>query len=151
MDWDSLAAGKECPFDVPRVEPNDYWDTVIKLSVSTLCLAKNQAYRGQCLLIYDPKHVTRPDLLTAEEWSSFANDAHRAVCALTAICSPDHVNVASLGNQTPHLHWLIIPRYKTDPRWQAPVWMTGKDELHKAQLPEHERAQLIADLRTQLA
>ena len=35
---------------------------------------------------------------------------------------PDHINIASLGNVMPHLHWHIIPRYRADPRWGGPIW-----------------------------
>lgn len=150
MDWDELAKGNGCPFDVPRVEPNGFWDSVVSLDVSTLCLLKNQAYRGHCILIYDPKHVVRPDALTVEEWLDFASDAHRAVRALTTVCSPDHVNVACLGNQMPHLHWQLIPRYRDDPRWLAPIWTTTAEELHDAESPRGERTKLIDDLRSEL-
>ena len=30
---------------------------------------------------------------------------------------PDKVNIASFGNQVPHLHIHIIPRFKNDPAW----------------------------------
>lgn len=73
------------------------------MKVSTLCLLKSQTYRGHCILIYDPKHVVRPDQLTAEEWSAFAGDLHDAVQALMAVCRPDHINVECLGNMMPHL------------------------------------------------
>ena len=51
MNWDDLEKGKECPFDVPRTEPNDYWDSVVQMNISTLCLLQNQAYRGHCILV----------------------------------------------------------------------------------------------------
>ncbi|UCE32012.1 MAG: HIT family protein [Burkholderiales bacterium] len=35
---------------------------------------------------------------------------------------PDKVNLASLGNQVPHLHWHVIPRYVDDRHFPAPVW-----------------------------
>ncbi len=57
MDWDELASGKGCFFDSPRPESTEHWDAVTKLNVSTLCLLRNQAYRGHCILIYDPRHV----------------------------------------------------------------------------------------------
>ena len=151
LDWDALVAGTECPFDEPRVEPSEYWDTVTQLSVSTLCLHKNQTYRGLCLLIFDPRHAVRPDELTLDEWRSFSSDAHRAAEALMAVCKPDHVNMALLGNEIPHLHWHVIPRYKTDPRWGGPIWTTTREEFHDARLPESERTELIAGLRSVLA
>lgn len=151
MNWDELAAGEGCPFDVPRVEPNNFWESVIQLRVSTLCLLRNQAYRGHCILIYDPRHVIRPDQLTAEEWSAFTDDLHRAATALVDVCDPDHINVECLGNRIPHLHWHIVPRYRSDPRWGGPITMTTMAEMAHASLPGPERARLMADLRASLA
>jgi diadenosine tetraphosphate (Ap4A) HIT family hydrolase len=151
MDWFSLAAGEECPFDPPRVEPNPYWDSVSQLAVSTLCLLKNQFYRGHSILIYDPKHVSRPDQLTADEWSSFARDAHVAVTALVELFRPDHINIECLGNEMPHLHWHLIPRYEGDPRWGGPVWTTTREEMGNEELPAQVRARTLEDLRSAIA
>ena len=45
---------------------------------------------------------------------------------------PDHVNVESLGNVVPHLHWHIIPRYVGDARWGMPIWTTRSSAM-----PDH--------------
>lgn len=36
--------------------------------------------------------------------------------------APDKVNLASLGNLVPHLHWHVIARWRADPHWPQPVW-----------------------------
>jgi hypothetical protein len=51
--WELLVGGAGCPMDAPRPASNDFWDLVAQLSVSSLYLAKNQTYRGQCSLIFD--------------------------------------------------------------------------------------------------
>ncbi len=147
MDWDELAGGKGCFFDSPRPESTEHWDAVTKLNVSTLCLLRNQAYRGHCILIYDPRHVVRPDQLSVEEWTKFTTDLHRAVSALMAVCKADHINVECMGNQVPHLHWQVIPRYKEDPRWGGPVWTSTIEELHENELPDNERKRLISGIQ----
>ena len=151
MNWDDLAKGHSCPFDRPRSGRNDYWDSVAELGISTLCLLKNQAYRGQCILIFDPRHVIRLDQLVPAEWDSFMGDLNRAIKAIFSICRPDHLNVASEGNVIPHLHWHIIPRYRSDPRWGAPITMTTAEEMAHETLPEEDRALLISEIRAQLA
>lgn len=35
---------------------------------------------------------------------------------------PDKVNLASLGNMVPHLHWHIIPRWREDRHFPNAVW-----------------------------
>ncbi len=42
--------------------------------------------------------------------------------ALRDVMQPVKINVASLGNQVPHLHWHVIPRFTDDPHFPDPVW-----------------------------
>ncbi len=42
--------------------------------------------------------------------------------AVVELLRPDKVNLASLGNMTPHLHWHVIPRFRGDPHFPDPVW-----------------------------
>jgi diadenosine tetraphosphate (Ap4A) HIT family hydrolase len=42
--------------------------------------------------------------------------------AMRDILNPDKINLASLGNMVPHLHWHIIPRYKNDRHFPNPIW-----------------------------
>ena len=149
-DWDRLVLGTGCPFDQPRPESNNFWDLVAPLSVSSLYLAKNQTYRGQCSLIFDLRHATRPEQLTAQEWGSFCADLHTAEGAVVRTVRPDHINVESLGNVVPHLHWHIIPRYRNDPRWGAPIWLTSLADIPDTRLDAVERADLMQKLREAL-
>lgn len=149
--WAALVAGAGCPMDAPRPASNDHWDLVAPLSVSSLYLTKNQTYRGQCQLIFDSRHVARLDQLSLPEWTSLAADIFTAQQAVTRVVAPDHVNVESLGNVVPHLHWHIIPRYVGDPMWGAPIWRLPLDSMPDTRLPDEERAALLARLRTALA
>lgn len=36
--------------------------------------------------------------------------------------APDKINLATLGNQVPHLHWHVIPRFADDAHFPDPVW-----------------------------
>ena len=42
--------------------------------------------------------------------------------ALRDTLRPDKINVASLGNQVPHVHWHVIPRFADDAHFPEPVW-----------------------------
>lgn len=42
--------------------------------------------------------------------------------ALREVMQPVKINVASLGNQVPHLHWHVIPRFPDDAHFPDPVW-----------------------------
>ena len=149
--WERLVRGAECPFDAPRQSANEHWDLVARLAISSLYLTANQAYRGQCLLILDIRHATRPDDLSREEWGTFCADLYAAEVAIAKAVQPDHMNVAALGNVIPHLHWHIVPRYRDDPRWGAPIWPTNLKDMPNARLAGADRTQLLQEIRVGLA
>jgi diadenosine tetraphosphate (Ap4A) HIT family hydrolase len=43
---------------------------------------------------------------------------------LRELLVPEKINLASLGNAVPHLHWHIIPRFSDDPHFPNSVWST---------------------------
>lgn len=47
--------------------------------------------------------------------------AHVAA-AVEAAFSPMKMNIESLGNGVPHLHWWITPRHDDDPQPRSPIW-----------------------------
>lgn len=47
---------------------------------------------------------------------------------------PTKINLASLGNVVPHLHWHIIARYDWDSHYPDPVWATARRSAAPAKL-----------------
>lgn len=74
-------------------------------------------------------------------------DIQDAEKALMQVLQPDHINIVSLGQVAPHLHWHIIPRYIADPRWGGPIWTTSPDEMEKVYLQEAEYEELSGEIR----
>jgi diadenosine tetraphosphate (Ap4A) HIT family hydrolase len=148
--WDKLQAGQGCAFDAPRADYTAHWDLVTRLKSSSWYLPQNQLYRGHGVLVFDPRHATRLDELDVGEWQAYAADLHRVATVIVAVCKPDHLNVESLGNVMPHLHWHVIPRYKNDGRWRQPIWAQDVNAQPERRLAEDERIQLLAALRAAL-
>ena len=71
----------------------------------------------------------------------------RVVRGIVAVCRPDHVNVESLGNVMPHLHWHVVPRYRDDGRWGSPIWAADQP---RRELAAADRGALLAALRATL-
>ena len=74
--------------------------------------------------------------------------AHQRACldavvlverCLRSHLAPAKVNLASLGNAVPHLHWHIIARFQWDSHFPAPVWAQAQ-----RQAPDHEVARIAA-------
>ena len=146
-EWQRQASATSCAIDHPRPEAQEHWDLVVKLKSASLYLGKNQTYRGHCSLVLDIRHAARPDQLSAEEWLSYCADLQTSVAGIMRIVKADHVNVESLGNVLPHLHWHIVPRYENDPRWGLPIWTTDMTDMPYTRLEPDAHAQLLQQLR----
>jgi diadenosine tetraphosphate (Ap4A) HIT family hydrolase len=64
---------------------------------------------------------------------------------------PAKVNLASLGNAVPHLHWHIVARFEWDSHFPAPVWAPAQRDAPgqeiarvEALLPALEKAMTLA-------
>lgn len=66
---------------------------------------------------------------------------------LRAELAPDKINLATLGNQVPHLHWHVIPRFADDAHFPDPVWAARR----RAGVPHGvEERRLVQGLRKAL-
>ena len=45
---------------------------------------------------------------------------------LRALLVPTKINLATLGNVVPHLHWHVIARFDWDSHFPAPVWAAAQ-------------------------
>jgi diadenosine tetraphosphate (Ap4A) HIT family hydrolase len=72
--------------------------------------------------------------------------------ALRRVVTPAKVNLASLGNQVPHVHWHVIPRYTNDSRFPMPVWAPRQRTVSEALLSQRRaKATLLREaVRTEL-
>jgi diadenosine tetraphosphate (Ap4A) HIT family hydrolase len=89
-----------------------------KLSV---ILVDDAAYPGFCRVIWHA-HVNEMSDLSPPERLRLNDAVWHVELALRAILKPDKINVASLGNMTPHLHWHVIARFADDAHFPNPVW-----------------------------
>ena len=53
--------------------------------------------------------------------------------------APAKVNLATLGNMAPHLHWHVVARFVWDSHFPAPVWAPAQREADAARLRELEQ------------
>ncbi|HLK71125.1 MAG TPA: HIT family protein [Steroidobacteraceae bacterium] len=148
--WDDLSRGRHCPLCRPRVELSNGLYLVRQLTSCTLYLARDQRYRGTCRAIYDLRHVNRIDELTEPEWRQLAVELWHSQRAVMRTFGSDHINLASLGNEVPHLHWHLIPRYRGDGLWGAPIWRADPASVPERTLRESEYATLAAALNAAL-
>lgn len=85
-------------------------------------------YCGYCRVIWNAHAAEMSDL----------NEAERAHCMrvvfavetlLRDLLTPDKINLASLGNITPHVHWHVIARFRDDAHFPQSIWSVRQREI----------------------
>lgn len=78
-------------------------------------------YPGFCRVIWQA-HVAEMTDLTPPQRARLMNITWAVETALRQLYQPSKINLASLGNVVPHLHWHVIPRFTDDPHFPRPIW-----------------------------
>ena len=79
------------------------------------------AYPGFCRVILK-RHATEMTDLEEAERDALMAVVYAVEGAVRETMQPDKMNLASLGNMTPHVHWHVIPRFRDDRHFPTPVW-----------------------------
>jgi diadenosine tetraphosphate (Ap4A) HIT family hydrolase len=109
-------------------------------------------YPGFVRVIWNHHRREMTDLSPAER-THFMNVVWSVESIIREIMEPDKINLASLGNVVPHLHWHIIPRYTDDRHFPAPIWATPQRETCAITSRQHQQraAWLSETLATRLS
>jgi diadenosine tetraphosphate (Ap4A) HIT family hydrolase len=83
--------------------------------------AEGAAYPGFCRVIWNA-HVREMADLGVDERAELMQAVFTVESTLIAALKPLKMNLASLGNLTPHVHWHVIPRMPGDPAFPKPIW-----------------------------
>ena len=78
-------------------------------------------YPGFCRVIWND-HIKEMTDLSAPMRTELMNTVFAVESAVREVMQPEKINLASLGNMTPHLHWHVIPRYLDDKNFPNPIW-----------------------------
>lgn len=84
-------------------------------------LVEDIDYPGFCRVIWN-EHIKEMTDLTMQMRSELMNTVFAVESAVREVMQPEKINLASLGNMTPHLHWHVIPRYIDDKNFPNPIW-----------------------------
>ena len=84
-------------------------------------LVDEPGYPGFCRVIWHAHVKEMTDLAEADR-AHLMRMVFGVETALRELLHPDKVNIASLGNAVPHLHWHVIPRYCDDSHFPNPIW-----------------------------
>jgi diadenosine tetraphosphate (Ap4A) HIT family hydrolase len=123
---------------------------------SVALLGPWQFYHGYCILIAR-RHATELNQLPNGVRRDFFDELCLLASAVEDAFQPHKLNYELLGNQVPHLHWHLFPRYRHDLDHLKPVWLAldraERDEAERKRLQTgpSERAATVRLLRDKLA
>jgi diadenosine tetraphosphate (Ap4A) HIT family hydrolase len=143
-------AGRACGICsiIERTRGGASLDWVAELPRSWLILGDAQFYRGYCILLAK-RHVIELHAMPRGEAHELLDEMLAVGRTLAEVLKPLKLNYECLGNQEPHVHWHIFPRYLDDPMRLAPVWQRPETE-RKVSLEHGARAELIAAISGEL-
>lgn len=84
-------------------------------------------YPGFCRVIWN-EHVKEMTDLNEPDRAHLLSVVFATERVLRKQLHPDKINLASLGNLMPHLHWHVIPRFADDAHFPDPVWTNPRRE-----------------------
>ena len=130
-----------CPLCTPEHETILWQDHVCRI-----ILVPDAGYGGFCRVIWQA-HVKEMSDLSTEQRQHFMSVVFSVEEVLRDALRPDKINLASLGNQVPHLHWHVIPRFADDAHFPDPIWANTR---HKGEIHAVDQAVLVQRLNLRL-
>jgi diadenosine tetraphosphate (Ap4A) HIT family hydrolase len=94
-------------------------------------------YPGFCRVILK-RHAREMTDLSESERARLMKVVFGVEVAVRAAMRPHKMNIASLGNMVPHVHWHVIPRFEDDRHFPGPIWAVPKRD--SAASPERDAA-----------
>ena len=98
-------------------------------------LADEPDFPGFCRVIWNA-HIAEMSDLSDNERAKLMTAVNGVERAIRRVVAPAKVNLASLGNQVPHVHWHVIPRHSNDSRFPLPIWAPRQRTVSEAMLSQ---------------
>ena len=147
----------DCPFcrklaDLDALPPED---VVWRFPHGVALLGPWQVYHGYCLLVAR-RHATELSGLDDEERREYLVEMCLLARAIEDAFRPRKMNYELLGNQVPHLHWHLFPRYAHDPDALKPVWLAldraerDAEQRRRMETGPRDRAATAEEIRRRL-
>lgn len=108
----------------PRENPK--WIATYPNSVAFVY--EDQTFRGRVVIVLK-RHAEQITELPLRENSELYTETLQTANAVQKAVTSERINLANLGNEVPHLHWHIIPRFPNDPNPGRPPWPAPETKL----------------------
>jgi diadenosine tetraphosphate (Ap4A) HIT family hydrolase len=109
----------------------------------------DEPFAGFCRVIWNAHAREMTDLAAADR-AHLMDVVFAVEAVLRARLHPTKMNLAALGNVTPHLHWHVIPRFGDDSHFPQPVWGARQRAAVPRTLPDDFLPAFARDLSAAL-
>lgn len=117
-------------------------------SLARVVNVNDESHPAFCRVILQ-RHAREMTDLSESERAELMRMVFAVEQAQRTLLEPEKINLACFGNMVAHVHWHVIPRFKSDPHYPNPVWGSRTAGTPQA-LPDgywaHFREQLINQL-----
>lgn len=110
--------------DLPAVPP-DRRNRALAQPAGARAGVDEPAWPGFCRVVWNAHVAEMTDLAPAER-DLLMKLVYGVESALRRVLAPTKINLASLGNQVPHLHWHVIPRFADDAAFPDAIWAAAR-------------------------
>lgn len=93
---------------------------------------------GFCRVIWN-RHVGEMTQLSYGERELLMTLVFALESVIRQVMQPTKINLAALGNQVPHIHWHIIPRYEDDAFFPGSPWSARVRETASSVLQDRRQ------------
>jgi diadenosine tetraphosphate (Ap4A) HIT family hydrolase len=132
----------ECPFCVTNRD-----DLVWQDAFCRVIIGGDPVYPGYFRVVWG-EHVAEMSDLDVCARRHFMDVVFAVESSLRAMMNPDKINLASLGNKVPHLHWHVIARFADDLHFPESIW--GSEQRHAVTRDAPDRATLATRIAAEL-
>jgi diadenosine tetraphosphate (Ap4A) HIT family hydrolase len=124
----------------------DGGSVLLRTELARVVLVADPLHPGFCRVIANAHVAEMTDLPPAAR-AAIMDLVFAVEAALRAVLAPHKINLASLGNVTPHVHWHVIPRFRGDPHFPNPVWGERRPDGRPIAAPADLETRLVHALR----
>ena len=117
-----------------------------------LYLHENQGYLGRCYLWSKRREAASVTDATPEEWTEVLTLFRAIESGLKRAFNTDKFNYSFLGNETPHMHCHVIPRYDRvvmfgGIAFSDPLWGKNYQTDPNFKIPPYTQGMILAKMR----
>ena len=133
-----------CPL-CEKVEKTQHPYLIKELVHSKWYLGDHQYFPGYTVLV-SKHHIKEMTELSRKERGEFFEELMWVQEIVEKTFKPDKINLSSLGNVVPHVHWHLFARFKSEDCFSYPVWRQ-MDKFAEKKISNEEASSIIQKIQ----